>query len=75
MPRVEVFEGEADKPLFVADFDFLPRAGEYLSEDAGGHFEYFEIIEVWHRQDQNPDPFKACLSVRLAIRPYSGTLS
>lgn len=34
MALVEVFEGEeAETLLFTAEFDFLPRVGEYLARD------------------------------------------
>jgi hypothetical protein len=64
MPTVEVFEGDASAPSFIAEFEFLPRAGEYLSSDAGGYFIYLNVVEVWHRQDGEAGQFKACLRVK-----------
>ena len=47
MALVEVIEGEdATQPLFVAEFDFLPRAGEHLARDMEGFFQYYNIIEI-----------------------------
>lgn len=67
MPLVEVFDREnALQPLFVAEFSFLPRPGEYLSQDAGGYFQYYNVLEVWHRQDTANAPFQACIRVRLS---------
>lgn len=59
---VEVFEGE--NLLFVATFDFLPRIGETLSKDRGGYFTYYEVAEVWHREEP-AGAFKACVRVVL----------
>lgn len=66
MPLVEVFEGnEATQPLFVAEFGFLPRLGEYLARDAGGFFQHYNVVEVWHRQDTENGAFRACVRVTL----------
>lgn len=66
MALVEVFEGEdATQPLFVAEFTFLPRVGEYLARDAGGFFQHYNIVEVWHRQDSTNETFRACVRVTL----------
>lgn len=66
MALIEVFEGEdAPEPLFVADFDFLPRVGEYLARDASGFFQQYNIVEVWHRQDTANGTFRACARVTL----------
>jgi len=64
MPMVEIFEADGEAPSFSADFDFLPRAGEYLSREAGGYFIYLNIVEVWHRQDSGTGAFKPCLRVQ-----------
>ncbi len=64
MSKVEIFEGEAaDAPIFTAEFSFLPRVGEYLSKDADGYFEYFNVVEVWHREDSLTGRFKPCVRV------------
>ena len=66
MALVEVIEGEdAAQPLFVAEFDFLPRVGEHLARDADGYFHYYNIIKIWHRQDTETGAFRACLLVTL----------
>lgn len=68
MPTVEAFDHEnASKPLFTADFDFLPRMGEYLSIDTPpGYFRYFNVVEVWHRRDTQDGAFRACIRVEEA---------
>ena len=66
MALVEVIEGEdATQPLFVAEFDFLPRVGEHLARDTDGYFQYYNIIKIWHRQDAEDGAFRACLLVTL----------
>jgi hypothetical protein len=64
MPQVEVFEGEQEAPTFTAEFEFLPRVGEYLSKLTDDYFEYYNVVEVWHRQDTAAERFKACLRVQ-----------
>ncbi len=69
MPSVEVFDGkEAIQPLFVGEFDFMPRVGEYVSriigEDVGGYFAYYHVVEAWHRQDGEGTQFRACILVK-----------
>lgn len=59
---VEVLEDDA--LLFEADFHFLPRAGETISRDTAGFFTYYDVKEVWHRQDGS-GTFKACVGVVL----------
>ena len=66
MPLAEVFAEDENKPAFVADFDFLPRTGEYLAQDAGGWFRYLNVVEVWHREDPTTNRFVACVRVELA---------
>ncbi len=65
MPMVEVFEGEKEVPLFTAEFEFLPRVGEYLSRDIDGCFVYLNVTEVWHRQDGEHARFKPCIRVQI----------
>ncbi|WP_232493501.1 hypothetical protein [Novosphingobium kaempferiae] len=67
MIPVEVFGNEEsdDAPLFVASFDFLPRVGENISKDVGGYFAYYEVVEIWHREDADSGTFRACLAVKL----------
>ena len=63
--KVEIFTGDrGDDLLLEADFDFLPRIGEYLSLDAGGYFAYYHVNSIWHRQEPNGE-FRTCLSVVL----------
>ena len=65
MPLVEVFEGENEnEPIFIGEFAFMPRVGEYISRDAGGYFRYYNILETWYRQVGNDNSFKACVRVK-----------
>ncbi|MET1754181.1 hypothetical protein ABVV53_01690 [Novosphingobium sp. RD2P27] len=63
MPLVEAFDGpEALEPVFTAEFDFLPRTGEYLAIDTpSGYFVHHRVVEVWHRQDTVGGGFRACI--------------
>lgn len=65
MPLVEAFDHEdALKLLFTAEFDFLPCIGEYLSIDTPpGYFKYYNVVEVWHRQDTEGGGFRACIRI------------
>lgn len=66
MPQVEVFEGDKSTNLtFVSEFGFLPRAGEYLAKEMDGYFRYYNVMEVWHRQDGETGAFQACIRVEL----------
>lgn len=67
MPIVEAFaDREAVEPLFTAEFDFLPRIGEYLARDtADGYFVHYNIVEVWHWQDAEGGAFRACIRLEL----------
>lgn len=66
MAFIEIYEGEDTlKPLFVADFDFLPLVGQLLARDTEGYFKYYKIVEIWHRQDTPTATFQACASVIL----------
>ena len=65
MPQVEVFEGEADAPMFAAEFGFLPRPGEYLSKETDGYFKYYNVVEVWHREESGTGRFTPCVRVQL----------
>ncbi|PCG13895.1 MULTISPECIES: hypothetical protein [Sphingomonas] len=57
MALVEVIEDEdATQPLFVAEFDFLPRVGEHLARDTEGYFQYYNIIKIWHRRTRRTEP-------------------
>jgi hypothetical protein len=64
VPTIEVFEGETDTPTFTAEFSFLPRVGEYLSRDIAGNFDYYNVVEVWHREDSRTGQFMACVRVQ-----------
>jgi hypothetical protein len=66
MPTVEAFDREdALEPLFTGKFEFLPRAGEYLSIDTTpGYFKYYEVVEVWHRRDTEGGVFRACIRIK-----------
>lgn len=66
MPIVEAFDSkDAAIPLFTAEFDFLPRVGDYLSRNTEGYFKYYNVVEVWNRQDSETDAFRACIRVEL----------
>jgi hypothetical protein len=65
MPAVEVFEKDENAPLFVGEFDFLPRPGEHIATDAGGYFSYYNVIEAWHRETATAGVFRACVRVKL----------
>jgi len=65
MPIVQVFGDDEMKPLFEGDFAFLPRTGEYISKDAGGYFEYYNVVEVWHREEGGTGTFRGCVRVEL----------
>jgi hypothetical protein len=66
MPTVEAFEQEdALKSLFTAEFEILPRVGEYLSIDTPpGYFRYYSVVEVWHRQDREGSAFRDCIRIK-----------
>ena len=66
MALVEVFASkDPETLLFAAEFDFLPRVGEHLARTASGHFQYYDIVEIWHRQDATNGAFRACMLVTL----------
>ena len=67
VPIVEVFDDkEAVEPLFTAEFDFVPRIGEYLARDTpSGYFVHYNVVEVWHRQDNEAGAFPACIRVEI----------
>ncbi len=65
MPKVEVFVDEdALEPLFAGEFSFLPRVGDYVSKDAGGYYSYYNVVEVWHREEVETGAFHPCVRVR-----------
>lgn len=61
--RVEFFLEDQDEMHFVGEFGAVPRIGETVARDAGGYFDYFEVLEVWYRGDTS-GKFQACVSVR-----------
>ena len=63
MVDVEIYKTE-DEVFLSANLPFMPRVGEYLSLDLGGYFSYFNIVEVWIRQDPS-NGFIACLRIEL----------
>lgn len=66
MALVEVFDREdASDPLFVGEFSFLPRVGDYLAREMGGYFRYYNVVEVWHRQDGERGAFRPCVRVEV----------
>ena len=67
MPIVEAFnDREAVEPLFTAEFDFLPRIGDYLARSTPpGYSKHYNVVEVWHRQDSEAGAFRACIRLEL----------
>lgn len=67
MPIVEAYDDkDALKPLFTAEFEFLPRIGEYLARDTPpGYFVHHKVVEIWHRQDTEGGVFRACLRIEV----------
>lgn len=66
MSSVEVFTDEDEaEAWFVADFDFLPRKGEYLTLDVDDELLQYEVVEVWHRQGDEEGTFSACIRVEM----------
>ncbi len=65
MPTVEVYEKDEMKPLFEGEFAFLPRNGETISKEMGGYFEYYEVVEIWHRDEGETGAFRACIRVEI----------
>ena len=65
MPKVEVYEKDEMKALFVGEFTFLPRQGETVSKDMGGYFNYYKVVEIWHREDGETSIFQACVRVEI----------
>ncbi|NBW76561.1 MAG: hypothetical protein EBR34_12295 [Sphingomonadaceae bacterium] len=67
MPIVEAYDDrDALRPLFTAEFEFLPRIGEHISREVPpGYFLYFKVVEVWHRQNLTGGPFQACMLLEL----------
>jgi hypothetical protein len=65
MPTVEVYEKDELKPLFVGDFAFLPRQGETISKETGLYFDYYKVVEVWHREEGETGVFSACVRVEI----------
>lgn len=65
MPDVEIYEKDELKPLFLGDFAFLPRIGETISKEMGGYFNYYNVVEIWHREEGETGIFRACVRVEL----------
>ena len=65
MPKVEVYGKDEMRPLFEGDFAFLPRPGETVSKDMGGYFDYYTVVEIWHREEGDSGMFRACLRVKI----------
>ncbi|EZP84418.1 hypothetical protein QUC32_14035 [Novosphingobium resinovorum] len=65
MAQVEIYDGEGDQLLFTGGFDFLPRVGESIARDADGYFHYYEVIDVWHREEPEAGRFQPCLAVKI----------
>lgn len=67
MPIVEAFDHrDALEPLFTAEFEFLPRIGEYLARDTPpGYFVHYNVVEILHRQGAEGGVFRACIRLEL----------
>lgn len=65
MPSVKVFAEDEMKPLFVAEFAVAPRLGETISRETGDYFEYYKVVEVWHRQEAKHGKFSLCVRATL----------
>ena len=65
MHKVEVYWKDEMKPIFEGDFIFLPRIGETISKEMGGYFNYYNVIEIWHREEGESGIFKACMRVKI----------
>ena len=65
MSNVEIYEKDEIKPLFKGDFKFLPRLGETISKNVGGYFEYYYVVEIWHREEGETGTFQACVRVKI----------
>lgn len=66
MSKVEVYGEDEKTPLFIGEFAFLPRLGEYISKDAGDNFDYCIFKEIWHRKEGSSGIFQACMRVELS---------
>jgi hypothetical protein len=65
VPTVEVYGKDEMRPLFEGDFVFLPRHGETSSKEMGGYFDYYKVVEVWHREEGETGTFRACVRVEI----------
>lgn len=65
MPKVEVYGKDEMKPLFEGDFAFMPRLGETISKGAGGYFDYYKVVEIWHREEGETSAFSGCVRVEI----------
>jgi len=63
MPMVEIYGKDEMHALFEGDFAFLPRRGDTISQERGGYFDYYTVVEVWHREDGETGRFRACVRV------------
>lgn len=63
--KIEVYELDEMKPLFVGEFAFCPRFGETITKEMGGYFNYYKVVEVWHREEGGGGIFQTCMRVVL----------
>lgn len=63
MSPVEIYGEDELKPLFEGKFAFLPRIGDTISKERGGYFDYYKVVEIWHREERESGVFQACLRV------------
>jgi hypothetical protein len=48
-----------------AFFSFMPRMGETISKEMGGYFNYYKVVEIWHREEGESGVFRACVRVEI----------
>lgn len=65
MPTIEVYGKDEMNTLFKGDFAFLPRAGETISKEMGGYFDYYKVVDVWYREEGDSGAFQACVRVEV----------
>lgn len=65
MPTVEVYEKDELTPIFEGEFAFLPRLAEIISKEMGDYFNYYKVVEVWHREEGETGVFRACVRVEI----------
>ena len=65
MGLIEVFDEEGDVLLFEMRTEFMPRVGETISRQAEDYFHYFQVKDVWYREEPSSEQFVPCIAVKL----------